>query len=231
MDRPVVGIVGHGHAVPRPFGVLPVLGTPTWFVEAVAAAGGRPVLLPGAVAGDLLDVVDALVLTGGGDLSSGLTGADPSVVVDASPVRDRDELAVVRAASAALVPVLGVCRGMQLLAVAGGGRLVADLGRAHVLPAGGHPVTTRAGSRVAGLLGPRPRVTSLHHQAVLDPGPAWTATAWADDGTLEALEPTTGWPALAVQWHPEHAADGTGPALFGWLVEQAASYRLVGAPG
>ncbi len=188
MNRPVIGIVGYAHVVPWFFGDLPVTGAPTRYVGAVAAAGGRPVLLPGTAAESMLDVVDALVLTGGGDLDPALTGGDPAVAVETDPARDHAELSLVRAAEAAGVPLLGVCRGMQVLAIARGGTLLGDLGMTHVLPDIGHEVRTRPGSLAAGLLGNRPRTTSLHHQGVADPGPNWAATAWADDGVVEAIE-------------------------------------------
>ena len=205
----VVGIVGYRHAVPRSFGELPVTGAPTAYVEGIRAAGGRPVLLPGSMAAELLDVVDALVLTGGDDL-----GADR--------LRDAEELALIGAAARARVPLLAICRGMQLLAVAAGGDLVQDLGDRHLKHGVGHGVRTEAGSRVATLLGPAPWVTSLHHQAVERPGAWWRVTAWAEDGTAEAMEwvGEEPWDALAVQWHPE-MADETGPSLFGWLVHEA----------
>ena len=221
--KPVVGVVGHGYLVPKPFGDLPVTGTPPPYLESIAAAGGRPIVLAGRYAADQLDLVDAVVLTGGGDLEPARYGGT-GAAEDVDPVRDEHELTLARAAVAAGVPLLGVCRGMQIMAVAFGGTLHGGL--AHRIPDGGHEVRTEPGSRVHHLLGPRPRTSALHRQAVLDPGPRWRATAWADDGTVEAIEPTDpGLPALGVQWHPELAChelldDATGPALFGWLVSR-----------
>ncbi|RNL78432.1 gamma-glutamyl-gamma-aminobutyrate hydrolase family protein [Nocardioides marmorisolisilvae] len=222
--KPVVGVVGHGYRVPKPFGDLPVTGTPPTYVDAITAAGGRPLILPPRHAPELLDLVDALVLTGGGDVDPArYGGSGPAEDVD--PQRDEEEIAVVHAAAADRVPLLGVCRGMQILAVAFGGTLRGGL--EHRLPVDGHEVRTAPGSLIADLLGPVAQTSALHRQAVLDPGPSWTATAWSHDGTTEALEPTTtGWSVLGVQWHPElHAhellTDPTGPALFGWLVGQA----------
>lgn len=219
---PVVGIVGHGWVVTRHFGDLDLVGTPAGYVRQLSAVGARPVLLPGATAHNLLDVVDALVLTGGGDVDPRLYGGLAAVTGDVDRARDDHEIALVHAAAAAGIPLLGVCRGMQILAVAFGGVLTEDVGKTHVLPGVGHPVTTRPGSVLRSLLGERPGVTSLHHQAVADPGPSWRATAWADDGVVEAIEWTgdPAWPVLGVQWHPE-LEGATGQTLFGWLVRAA----------
>jgi putative glutamine amidotransferase len=219
---PVVGIVGHGYLVPKFFGDLAVTGTPRTYVDRVAAAGARPVILPGNQAMGLLDVVDALVLTGGGDVDPALHGGSPDSGIDVDRTRDEDEIALVHAAARAGVPLLGVCRGLQVPVVAYGGTLTGDLGMSHVLPEVGHPVTTQPGSLTHCALGGRPHVSSLHHQSVADPGPCWRATAWADDGVVEAAEwvGPEPWPVLAVQWHPE--LDGkSGSALFAWLVDAA----------
>ncbi|KRA30065.1 MULTISPECIES: gamma-glutamyl-gamma-aminobutyrate hydrolase family protein [unclassified Nocardioides] len=223
--RPLIGIVGHGYDVPKPFGALPVHGTPQWFATAITAAGGRPVIVPPGAGTDLLDVLDGLVLTGGGDVDPARYGGPPGSAVDVDPARDQDEIELVRAAAVAGVPLLGVCRGLQVLAVAFGGSLRSGIGHEH--PGDGHPVTTTSGSLARALLGERPTTSALHHQAVDDPGPAWRATAWTDDGVIEAIEPMTGeWSALGVQWHPELAwnewpTDPTGPAIFGWLADIA----------
>ncbi|KRB80250.1 hypothetical protein ASE01_01800 [Nocardioides sp. Root190] len=226
--RPVIGIAGHGYDVARDFGSLPVHGTPRSYVDAVAASGGRPVVLPPGAAPDLLDLVDGIVLTGGGDVDPARYGGDATDVAGARgvvPQRDADEIALVHAALAAGVPLLGVCRGLQVLAVAAGGRLRGDIG--HVHPADGHPVTTAPGSLVRRLLGPEPTTSALHRQAVVDPGAEWVATAWAADGVVEAIEPRdAGRVALGVQWHPELAwntwpHDPTGPAIFTWLAQMA----------
>lgn len=210
--RPVIGIAGHRQLVPRPFGDLPVHGAAAAYAAAVTACGGRPVVVPPGAGTDLLDVVDGMVLTGGDDL-----GVDPD--------RDAEEAALVHAAGAAGVPLLGVCRGLQVLAVALGGRLGDVPG--HVHPARGHVVTTRPGSVVHGLLGAAVTTSALHQQAVVDPGPDARATAWAMDGTIEAVEPADpAVPALGVQWHPElfwndGPHDATGPTVFTWLVRFA----------
>lgn len=218
MNGPVIGIVGNAHVVPKHFGELPVAGTPTTYVERVVRAGARPVVLPASAALDLLDVVDALVLTGGGDVEPARYGG-AGRAHDVDPVRDEVELALVRSAEDAGLPLLGVCRGMQVMAVAYGGTLVGGLD--HVHPGTGHLVHTEAGSLTRSLLGSTMRTTALHRQAVSAPGGSWRTTAWAEDGVVEAIEWAAGeWPVLGVQWHPEHD-DPTGPAIFEWLAEAA----------
>jgi putative glutamine amidotransferase len=230
--RPVVGVVGHEYVVRKHFGDLPVTGTPRWYADALAAVGARPVLLPGGGAPDLLDVLDALVLTGGGDVDPVLSGGDPATASEVDRERDDHEIALVRAAARAGVPLLGVCRGLQVLAVAFGGTLVGGLD--HARPHDGHEVATAPDSVVRDLVGPRARTSALHRQAVADPGSAWRPTAWAGDGVVEAIEWIGGdWAALGVQWHPElawHAdlEDATGPAIFGWLADAARARSMSG---
>lgn len=225
---PLVGIVGHGYDVPRPFGSIPVTGTPQSFLEAVARCGARPVVLPPWAGPDLLDVVDGLVLTGGGDVDPQRSGAS-GAARDVDPARDDAELTLVHAARAARVPLLGVCRGLQILNVASGGTLVSGID--HLRPTAGHEVRTAAGSLVRELLGSRSSTSALHHQAIGDLGAWWQPTAWAEDGIVEAIEPLgQGWSVLGVQWHPElswhrELADDTGPQLFGWLVRAAGEHH------
>jgi putative glutamine amidotransferase len=204
--RPIIGLAGAGYVVPRFWGELPVRGIPTSYVDAVAAAGGRPVILPPGHAVELLDTLDAVVLAGGDDI-----GADPA--------RDEAEIALVQAARERQLPLLGVCRGLQLLAVADGGSLVADLGPdlPHVKPDVGHPVEVAAGSVIGSLLGSGSVVSSLHHQGIATLGAEWRATAWTEDGLVEGAE--WGDRTVGVQWHPE--LDASGPALFGWLLKAA----------
>ncbi len=218
---PVIGIAGASYTVVRPFGELPVHGIVRWYVDHVIAAGGRPVVLPPVAGHQVLDVLDGLVLAGGGDLDPSLYGADVAAR-DVDRSRDEAEIALVRAARDAAVPTLGVCRGAQVFAVMDGGTLATDL--PHVLPGSSHPISTTPGSLCRSLLGPRMSVNSLHHQAIASTGPGWRITARADDGIVEAVEwKGSPWPALGVQWHPE--MDATGSALFGWLVARAVERR------
>jgi putative glutamine amidotransferase len=210
----------------------PAMLLPANYAEQVAAAGGIPVLLPplpgvAAAVGRL----DGLLLTGGGDIDPARYGAQPHPRTGrVSVLRDAAELELLDAAMAAGLPVLGVCRGMQLLNVARGGTLCQHLpDDAGHTPApgtfGSHPVRVAAGTRLAGILGANGDgvdVPTAHHQAVDRLGEGLVATAWAEDGVIEAVEPSAaGDPfLLAVQWHPEAGAD---PRLIKALVAAAAA--------
>jgi putative glutamine amidotransferase len=202
------------------------------YVDAVWEVGGTPVVLTPPPAGALdryLESVagcDALVVTGGGDLDParyGVTDAGP--LMDVDPRRDMAEFAAVEVAVAAGAHVLGICRGIQLLAVAHGGTLHTDL------PSAGyrghweeerqnepvHPIHVDRGTAAAGALDGADVVNSIHHQAVLDPGPHLRATAYSDDGVIEAVESDQ---VLGLQWHPERlwTSDARHLAPFRWLV-------------
>jgi putative glutamine amidotransferase len=162
--------------------------------------------------------------TGGGDLAQGPTDG----LMDPDPMRDAAERAAVVAARAASIPILGICRGIQLLALTYGGALHRDL------PTDGyqghweeerqyepvHDITADPGSLAAVALAATGRVNSIHHQAVRDPGPSLRPTAWSGDGLIEALEAPG---VLGVQWHPERLAtrDSRHLAPFRWLLSAA----------
>lgn len=188
------------------------------YTAAVQLAGGRPVILPlldaGAATG-ALDGLDALLLTGGEDVSPACYGAPPHPALGAVLAeRDDFELALLAAARRRRLPVLAVCRGLQVANVAFGGSLVQDLAseRPDSFPHDGdarseriHPVTLAPGSRLAEALGATAvHVNSLHHQAVERLGEGLSATAHAPDGVIEGIEWTEDeWWLLGVQWHPE----------------------------
>jgi putative glutamine amidotransferase len=231
-DRPIVGITSY--VEPATWGVwreVPAALVPYDYVRAVTAAGARAVLLPpdGADAG-VLRALDGLVLAGGADLDPGRYGAAPHPLTSSRPDRDSGEFTLLTAALDADLPVLGVCRGMQLLAVAYGGRLHQHLpeltGDHRHQPApgryGSHPVRFAPGSRIAAVMaGAAVEVNSYHHQAVADAG-GLTVTGWADDGVVEAVEDPDRRFVLGVQWHPEAVADAR---LFAALVAAAGAGR------
>lgn len=235
---PLVAIPAYHLADGRVRGwVRPGFGLPEGYVHALRRAGARPVLLPAPDPDDaetLLHDFDAVVLAGGGDIEPSRydAGLHPSMY-GIDPDRDALELDLARAAARIGVPTLAVCRGFQVVNVAFGGTLHQHLPDvegtiAHGSPVGGtsatHDVKAAPSSRLAEVCGDVIRdCISHHHQGVDVIGAGLVATAWTDDGLVEALEPAdaAGF-YVAVQWHPEMTA-GDDP------VQQALFDALVGA--
>lgn len=201
-----------------------------WYHEAVEDAGGSPVLLPPQIdASEVVNRLDALIVTGGPDVDARLYGAVPHETNDTPrPERDFFEMSAYRAARVLGLPVLGICRGLQVMAVAEGGSLIQHLPELTDLSHGSEPgvfgehmVTIAPDSRLHDIYGDELNVATHHHQAVLDPG-ALTAVAWADDRVIEAAELPGEDFVVAVQWHPEFY--GGGP-LFEELVAAAGRRR------
>ncbi len=233
MSKPVIGISAYDDVAAWGAWKVQAAIVPGSYVRSVTAAGGVPVILPvgGDAAGQVASV-DGLVLTGGPDVDPERYGAEPhEATVPATPGRDEHETALAAAATAAGIPILAVCRGLQLLNVARGGTLVQHLpdvlGHLGHGPAPGvfgrHPVTVGKGSHLAVALGDgQVVVESHHHQAVDVPGQGLEAVAWAPDGTPEAYEDPAAAFIVGVQWHPE---EGDDPALFVALVAAAEHRR------
>jgi putative glutamine amidotransferase len=220
------------------------------YAQALLAAGGVPLILTPfmgpSLAGRALDGVDGLILTGGEDVDPAWYGADPSPLLS-PPSRERDlfELALFAVARQRGLPILGICRGIQLINVGLGGTLFQDLpterpGSVNHRPEGArdlrsHRVQLEPGSRAAeALAATSVTVNSSHHQAIRDLAPGLRATGWTDDRLIEAVEalPEAPW-LLAVQWHPEEMhRDRQAPerGLFAALVREAGVARddLVG---
>lgn len=240
MNAPLVGVTTR-RISPHALGEVPagVADAPLWgvfaeYCEAVSEAGGIPVMLarssdPAAV----VERLDALVLSGGEDVEPRRYGGQPDEHSGThDPERDDFELALARAAVAAGIPVLAICRGCQVLNVALGGTLeshVSDRDVDHAMTqehrsVRRHAIRVLTDSTLAAALGGdvaetgTADVNSYHHQAVLEPGTGARIVAWAPDGTVEAFE-VDDRPVLAVQWHPEMHA-GTDP-LFHWLINAA----------
>ena len=203
------------------------------YSRAVARAGGHPATLPPLgeepdVVADALSRFDGLVLHGGGDIDPRRYGEEPSADELYGIVHEHDDLefALLDAALRLGMPVLAICRGMQLLNVACGGTLVQDLGSEahwHQL----HPVSLDGGSRLAEALGTkRPEEChSVHHQGLRTVGDGLTVVGFADDGTIEAVELDAAAWVVGVQWHPEDTAadDPVQQQLFDTFVTQARS--------
>jgi putative glutamine amidotransferase len=193
------------------------------YARAVASAGGVPVLIPSlsATAGlrALYDTLDGILLPGGADIDPARYGEAPDPTVDApDPSLDETELALARWALAEAKPILGICRGQQVLNVAAGGTLVQDIPsevpgalihRVEPRNALAHSIVVEPDSRLADLLGAvHVDVNSLHHQAVEDVGPGFIVTARAPDGVIEGLERPDHPFAVSVQFHPEELVPG-----------------------
>jgi putative glutamine amidotransferase len=232
VSAPVIGLTAYSEPAQWAVWDAPAVLLPATYVRQVTAAGGIPVLLPpvpGVAAA--ISRLDGLILTGGGDIDPGRYGETRHArTTRVNEPRDAAELALAGAAFGAGLPVLGVCRGMQLLNVARGGtlrqHLADDSGHAAVPGTfGSHPVRVGRGTRLAAILGggaDRIDVPTAHHQAVDALGDGLVAAAWAADGVVEAVElDAAGDPfVLAVQWHPEA---GTDPRLIEALVAAAAA--------
>ena len=205
------------------------------YADAVLRAGGVPFLLPQLEpehVETVLDCLDGVLLSGGGDVDPARYGAERAPEVDqVDDGRDRWELALAATTLRRGLPVLAICRGAQVLNVARGGTLVQHLPHltdiAHRVedrcsePV--HRVSVEPDSLLATVLGSTSvGVNSLHHQAVDVVGSELRAVAWAEDGTVEAVEGTGRHRILAVQWHPELLIDDSAHvALFDWLVDEA----------
>jgi putative glutamine amidotransferase len=213
---------------------------PRRYADAVAQAGGLPVLLPPVPGiGDVLERLDGLILSGGGDVDPARYGAVRDPATDpANAARDEAEFALCAGALAAGLPLLAICRGMQVLNVMLGGTLHQHLpdvvgSDAHspvVSGYGRHTVTVAPGSRLAAVLGRTElAVPTHHHQAADKLGTGLIGTAWTGDGIIEAveLEPSGGNEGspflLAVQWHPEADDD---LSLFNGLIAAASRPRV-----
>jgi len=201
--------------------------------DAIWNAGGLPRLLPCPTSrfeSETLFGLDGLLLTGGGDVDPKCYGQLRSNEIGGvDEERDVWELRLVLHAFRLSLPVLGICRGCQVLNVAFGGTLIQHLPARTSLPhlvlereRVAHMVRIEPGSQLARIEGkPNIGVNSIHHQAVDSVGEGLLAAAWAEDGTIEAIE-RPDYPLIGVQWHPENLLDHASHSkLFEWLVGQA----------
>lgn len=228
--KPVIGLTAY------PYGEGHGYHTPREYLDAVVRAGGVPVLLP-PLGADMVSAwlsrLDGLVLIGGGDIDPELHGEGMhETIYSLNPVRDDTELSLTRAALAMRMPMLAICRGLQLVNVACGGSLHLHLPevvgedvlhRSASRTPTAHVVNVEPSSLLAATMGStRVMTSSWHHQAVNQLGSHLQAVGWAEDGTIEAIASSSQF-LLAVQWHPELTAgmDVTQQALFDALVQAA----------
>jgi putative glutamine amidotransferase len=230
----VIGITAYAEPNVR-WGVweVPAAVIPLAYVHQVEAAGGRALLVPPSeeAIDETLDALDGLLFSGGSDIDPVEYGHDAHPeTTGLRPERDRAELALLSAALERDLPVLAVCRGSQVLNVARGGNLVQHLPdvvghEQHKHTPGvfaDHEVEVKQDSRLGSLLGERAPVKSHHHQGFGRVGEGLIETAWAEDGTIEAVEDPDKRFVLGVLWHPE---EGEDEALFRELVDEARAYR------
>ena len=229
--QPVIGITGNYDDLTCKLG--------QGYYKSVVAAGGVPVIIPPVADTDTivntLSRIDGLILSGGGDFNPLWTGEEPSTKLGGiNKERDLPELLITRLAYNRQIPMLGICRGIQTLAIALGGEVAQDISdKATVKHSQNadrseptHSLRIERGSVLDDIYVsyPRPlRVNSFHHQAVKAPGDKFRVVAKATDGIIEAIESTEFKSILGVQWHPECLE--TGLPLFQWLVAEASAYR------
>jgi len=231
--KPIVGITTY--VTNASFGAWNVESAlvPSAYVSAVKRAGGCPLLVPPGEEDieETIDAVHGLIFSGGPDLDPDTYGQQAHPQTNGvNPERDKGELALLGAALERDLPVLAVCRGSQVMNVALGGDLLQHLPELvghekHKEIAGtfsDHDVSLVPGTRLAGLLGERAPVKSHHHQGFGRLGDGLQEAAWAEDGTLEAIEDPERTFALGVLWHPE---EGQDQRLFEALVAAAREYR------
>jgi putative glutamine amidotransferase len=237
--KPIIGISAYPKTYEAATGPTLLHTASRYYVESVERAGGIPVVLPVVDPDDvpgMLDALQGVVLTGGGDVQPSLYGATPAPEThNVDSRRDAFDIALLQNALDREIPVLAICRGMQVANVALGGTLVQNVPdvsgvhhdqhkRGHE---GVHRVKLEPDSNLAAALGETELdVNSMHHQAVLEAAPGSRPVAWAEDGTVEAFEIEGNSHLVAVQWHPELLEDWPEQqGLFRQLVKRAAELR------
>ena len=227
--RPVIGITGNYEDLTCKLG--------RGYYQSVVAAGGVPVVIPPVadkhVVINTLEHVDALILSGGGDINPLWAGEAPSPKLHGiNQERDLPELLIARLAYNRQIPMLGICRGIQTLATAFGGKVAQDISDVATIKHSQdadrseptHTVIVDEESQLFDIYkSAKLMVNSFHHQAVAEAGDKFKVVAKSPDGIIEAMESGEFKSILGVQWHPECLEEGL--PLFQWLVNEAKSYR------
>ncbi len=228
MTKPLIGVTSYQRNEEDRFTL------PANYLDVVERAGGIPVIIAPTEdnIASQLDRLDGVVLTGGADVDPGEYGGErKEAVYGVNPERDRYELELTRLALRKKLPIMAICRGLQVLNVAMGGTLVEHVPDEYgetVLHRGGesnkvdHPVSIAPGSKLAEILSlTEMECASYHHQSVRQPAPGFEVVASADDGVIEAIESDEYPQVIAVQWHPEYTAktDPNQRRLFDVFIE------------
>ena len=230
---PIIGITGNYEDLTCKLG--------QGYYKSVAAAGGVPVIIPPVADQDVLvntlNHIDALILSGGGDVNPLFVGEEPSPRLRGiNQERDLPEMLITRLAYNRQIPILGICRGIQMLALAFGGKVAQDISiQANIKHSQDaerseltHSVKIVEDSLLYKIYGQEKLlVNSFHHQAVKEPGDKFRVVAKSTDGIVEAMESSEFKSIIGVQWHPECFDDGL--PLFKWLVEEAKDFRRANA--
>lgn len=230
--RPMIGLIGNCADID--------VTIRNYYHKQIVAAGGVPVIIPPVADKDViintLERLDAIILTGGADYNPLWAGEEPSAKLHhINAQRDLPELLITRLAYNRNIPMLGICRGIQTLAMALDGKVIQDISETipntikHSQDADTceptHSVSVAEGSMLHDVYGKdKLYVNSFHHQAVGDCGPKFIVTAKANDGVVEAIESSEYRKIMGVQWHPECMGDD-GQPLFKWLVDAAAEHN------
>ncbi len=230
--RPMIGLTGNCADID--------VTIRNYYHKQIVAAGGVPVIIPPVADKDViintLECLDAIILTGGADYNPLWAGEEPSAKLHhINAQRDLPELLITRLAYNRNIPMLGICRGIQTLAMALDGKVIQDISETipntikHSQDADTceptHSVSVAEGSMLHDVYGKdKLYVNSFHHQAVGDCGPKFIVTAKANDGVVEAIESSEYRKIMGVQWHPECMGDD-GQPLFKWLVDAAAEHN------
>jgi putative glutamine amidotransferase len=214
--KPIVGVTSVPKMAHSGYGDTPHESAPELYLDALALAGATTVILPVHAEPDerMFSLCDAFLLTGGGDVAPALYDGEPSEhVYGVDAERDSYETSLVNYAVSNDVPLLAICRGIQILNVALGGTLVVDIPTD--LPGAlrhldlehwtgtAHTVSIASGSSISKLVGDELEVNSMHHQGVATPGKGLEPVAWAPDGMVEAVEYRDKRFIVGIQWHPE----------------------------